>query len=69
MGQQYFVTATYMAGIKNHNIGVGPLKRAILKSTPIFDISRLNTAAANNILLVSAGKPTNISIGYCYQPI
>jgi hypothetical protein len=35
----------------------------------IFGISRLNTAATSNILLVSAGKPTNIGISHCYQPI
>jgi hypothetical protein len=32
----------------------------------MFGISRLNTTTTNNILLVSAGKPTNISISYCY---
>jgi hypothetical protein len=32
-------------------------------------LTRLNTAATNNILLVSTGKPTNIDIGYCYQAI
>jgi hypothetical protein len=35
----------------------------------IFGIGRLNTAATNNILLILAGKPTNIGIDYCYQPI
>jgi hypothetical protein len=35
----------------------------------IFGISHLSTTAINNILLVSADKPTNIDISYYYQPI
>jgi hypothetical protein len=44
-------------------------QRPIPKNMPIFGIGHLNTTATNNILLVSAGKPTNIGIDYCYQPI
>jgi hypothetical protein len=35
----------------------------------MFGLDRLNTADINNELLVWAGKPTIISIGYCYRPI
>jgi hypothetical protein len=52
-------------GTKKHNIGVGPLKWLILKITLIFSIGRLKTAATNNLLLISAGKPTIISIDSC----
>jgi ABC-type uncharacterized transport system YnjBCD permease subunit len=55
------------AGSKNHNIAVGSLKRPISKITLIFGIGRLKTASTNNLLLVSVGKPTIISIGYYYQ--
>jgi hypothetical protein len=58
-----------MADTKNHDIGVGSLKKPVSKITPIFAISHLKTAATNNLLLVSTGKLTIISIGYCYQLI
>jgi hypothetical protein len=51
---------------KNHNIGVGPLKRPIRNIRPMFHIGRLNTVDTNNGLLVSGGKSTIICIGYCY---
>jgi hypothetical protein len=51
---------------KNHNIGVGSLKRSIPNIRPIFGISRFNPVDTNNPLLISAGKPTIIGIGYCY---
>jgi hypothetical protein len=66
MGRQYFVTATYMGRYKKSQYWCRPVKKPIPKRTPIFDINCLNIAATNNILLVSAGKSTNISIGYCY---
>jgi hypothetical protein len=52
---------------KNHNIGVGPLKRSILNIRSIFRIGRLNPADTDNELLVSGGKPIIIDMGYCYQ--
>jgi hypothetical protein len=54
-------------GIKNYNIGVGPLKRLIQNISPIFHIGRLNTADINTRLLVLGDKSINIDIGYCYQ--
>jgi hypothetical protein len=54
------------AGTKNHNIGVDPLKKTIPNITPIFGMGRPKTATTNDLLLVSIGKPTIISIDYCY---
>jgi hypothetical protein len=59
MGRQYFVTFTYMSRYQKSQCWC----------TPIFGISRLNIAATNNILLISAGKHTNIGIDHRYQLI
>jgi hypothetical protein len=39
-----------------------PTEEADIKNMLIFGISRLKTAATNNVLLVSVGKPINIDI-------